>query len=130
MKTSIENKKVDRYLDFNLNSLNENKSYEEAILILKKEIVQIWKEQNLIDINTPTFLDFYLKIKKNNDYLKLKSILDSIDIIENHSVLEMTNKYSKIRVKYKGKLNKIKDKLIEMQISIKIIDNVWKLEII
>ena len=75
-------------------------------------------------------MDFYLKIKENNDYLKLKSILDSIDVIENHSVLEMTNKYSKIRVKYKGKLSKIKDKLTEMKINIKIIDNVWKLEII
>ena len=129
MKTSIENKKVDRYLDFNLNSLNENKSYEEAILILKKEIVQIWKEQNLIDVNTPSFLDFFLETKKNKDYLKLKSILDSVDIIDNYSVLEMTNEYSKIRIKYKGKVNKIKDKLTERQIKIKIVDNVWKLRI-
>jgi hypothetical protein len=130
IKTFIKNKAFDKNIDLKIYLDDENKTYKNAIITLKEEINQIWKEQNLIDINTPTFLDFYLKIKKNNDYLKLKSILDSIDIIENHSVLEMTNKYSKIRVKYKGKLNKIKDKLIEMQISIKIIDNVWKLEII
>jgi hypothetical protein len=129
IKTSIENKKTDRYLDLNLNFKNENKLYEEAIIILKKEINQIWKEQNLIDVNTPSFLDFFLEVKKIDDYLKLKSILGTIDIIENHSVLEMSNQYLKIRIKYNGKVNKIKDKLIEKKIDVKIVDNVWKLKI-
>ena len=130
IKTFIKNKAFDKNIELKIYQNDKNKTYDSAIKTLKEEINQIWKKQNLIDINTPTFLDFYLKIKENNDYLKLKSILDSIDVIENHSVLEMTNKYSKIRVKYKGKLSKIKDKLTEMKINIKIIDNVWKLEII
>ena len=129
IKTSINNKKIDRNIDLNVFSKNENKSYEEAIVILKKEINQIWKEQNLIDVRTPSFLDFFLELKKIDDYLKLKSILDSTDVIENYSVLEMTNEYSKIRLKYRGKVNKIKDKLVEKKIQIQIIDNIWKLKI-
>ena len=127
IKTSIKDKNINRNINLSLD--NKNKSYEEAIIILKKEINQIWKEQNLIDVNTPSFLDFFLEIKKIDDYLKLKSILDSIDVIENYSVLEMTNVYSKIRIKYKGKVNKIKDKLSEKKINIKILDNIWKLNI-
>ena len=127
IKTSIKDKNINRNINLSLD--NKNKSYEEAIIILKKEINQIWKEQNLIDVNTPSFLDFFLEIKKIDDYLKLKSILDSIDVIENYSVLEMTNVYSKIRIKYKKKVNKIKDKLSEKKINIKILDNIWKLNI-
>ena len=41
----------------------------------------------------------------------------------------MTNEYSKIRLKYKGKVNKIKDKLTEQKINIKITDNIWRLRI-
>ncbi len=131
LKTSIKGIDIDRNIDLNFSQKNKNKTqtYEEAIIILKKEINQIWKEQNLVDVNTPSFLDFFLGINKVDDYLKLKSALDAIDVIESYSVLEMTNKYSKIRFKYRGKVNKIKNKLIEKKINIQIIDNVWKLKI-
>jgi len=129
IKTLIENKEIDKNINLKIYPKNETKSYEEAILTLKKEISQIWKEQNLIDVNAPSFLDFFLESKQINDYLKLRSVLDSIDIIENYFVLEMTNEYSKIRLKYKGKLNKIKDKLIEQKINIQISDNIWRLRI-
>ncbi len=125
VKTSISNKEIDK--NFNLKIYPEsNKTYEEAIDTLKEEIVQIWKGQNLIDVNTPSFLDLFLDIKKNNDYLQLRNILDTIDLIENYYVLEMTNEQTKVRIKYKGKLNKLRDRLLENKIKIKIMDNIWK----
>ena len=129
IKTLIKKKKIDRNIDLNFYPDDKDKSYQEAIITLKKEINQIWKEQNLIDVNTPSFLDFFLEMKKTDDYLRFKSALDTIDVIENYSVLEMTNSYFKIRLKYRGGINKIKDKLIEQNINIQIIDNVWKLKI-
>ena len=98
-------------------------------MYFKKEINQTWKEQNLVDINTPSFLDFFLEIEKINDYVKLKSVLDSIDIIEKYDVLEITNKYVKIRIKYKGKITKVKNKLLKQKINFQITDNVWRLKI-
>ena len=41
----------------------------------------------------------------------------------------MTNEYSKVRLKYRGKLNKIKNKFIKKNIAIEIKDNVWKLKL-
>ena len=76
-----------------------------------------------------TYLHFFLEIEKINDYIKLKSVLDSIDIIEKHDVLEITNKYVKIRNKYKGKIAKVKNKLLKQKINFKITDNVWRLKI-
>ena len=127
IKTSIKNKKIDRNMDLNFYPKDEDRSYKEAIVTLKNEINQIWKEQNLIDVNTPSFLDFFLETKKIDDSLKFRSILNTIDVIENYSVLEMTKDYSKIRLKYRGKVNKIKEKLIEKGIKVQIINNVWKL---
>ena len=125
MKIYIENKGIDKNLNLNVYPNFETKTYEEAITTIKQEINQIWKSQNLIDVNTPTFLDLFLEIKKTNDYLKLSKIFDSIDLIENYSVLEMTNKHTKVRLKYKGKLNKLTNKLLENKMKIKIENNIW-----
>ena len=126
VKTSIENQKIDRSFDLKIYPENETKTYEEAISTLKEEINQIWKSQNLIDASTPSFLDLFLEVREIKDYLKLRSIFNSLDVIENYSVLEMTNKHIKVRLKYKGKVNKLRDKLLKNKINIKIIDNVWK----
>jgi len=129
VKTSIENQEVDKNLNLKIYPGNETRTYEEAILTLKEEIRQIWKQQNLIDVNTPSYLDLYLEIKQIDDYLKLKSIFDSIDLIEDHFVLEMTNEFTKVRLKYKGKIKKLNSKFLENKINIKIIDNVWKITV-
>ena len=75
-------------------------------------------------------MDLLLEVSKPHDYLKLISSLDSMELIENYSVLEMTNKYIKIRIKYRGKVNRIKDKLLNKKINIQIADNVWKIKLI
>ena len=129
VKTSIENKEIDKNFKLKMYSQNEKKTYEEAIKTIKDEITQIWKSQNLIDVSTPSFVDLVLDIKETNDYLKLSAIFNSIDLIETYSVLEMTNKYLKVRLKYKGKINRLRNKLLENKISIKILDNVWRTRI-
>ena len=129
VKTSIANKAVDKNFNLKIYPNNEAKTYKEGIKNIKEEITQIWKGQNLIDVNTPSFLDLSLKIKQTNDYLNFSNILESLDVIENYSVLEITNKNIKIRIKYKGKINKLRDKLLESKVDIKIIDNIWKVTI-
>jgi len=129
VKTYIKKKEINKRIDLKVYSKNETKNYEEAIQTLKEEINQIWKGQNLIDVSTPSFLDLFLDVKKVDDYSKISSIFDSIDLIENYSVSEMTNKYIKIRLRYKGRLNKLNDKLFEKKINIKITDNEWRVRL-
>jgi len=129
IKTNIQNYKINKNLQIEFDSQNETKSYEEIIYKIKKEINQIWKNQNLIDINTPSFINLTLEIKKKNDLLSLKTILEKIDVIDNFSVVLLNNNFAKINVKYLGKISKIKNKLIEKNIKIKIINNEWKLKI-
>ena len=118
IKTFIENKEVNKNIELQIYSDNETKSYEESILLLKKEINQIWKKQNLIDVSVPSFLDLYLEVNQINDYLEISSILESIDVIENYSAIEVTSKYTKIRIKFKGKIAQIRKKLLKQKIEL------------
>ena len=129
LKTYIENKEIDKSIELKIFPEDDIRTYAEAIPTLKEQITQIWKGQNLVDVSAPSFLNLYLDVKEINDYLKLRSIFDSIDLIENYSVLEMANKQIKIKLKYKGKLNKLRDKLFEKKINIKIVNNLWRITV-
>ena len=48
--------------------------------------------------------------ENQNDLLSLTSTLSKIDLIENYQVLELTKKYAKVKIKYFGKISKIKSK--------------------
>ena len=50
-------------------------------------------------------------------------------MIESYSVLEMTNRQTKVRLKYRGKINKLRDKLKENKINIDIKNNIWRTSI-
>ena len=51
--------------------------------------------------------------------------LNEIDLVENFSVKEFNNKYAYVNIKYYGKINKIKEKLIEKGLNIKFKNNQW-----
>ena len=124
IKAYFNEKEVIKNITLNDNSTDD---YNSLIMNVKDLINQIWKEQNLIDINTPAYLDIIFDIKKINDFLKFRTFLDTIDIIDNYSILEITNKYAKIRMKYKGKISNLREKFLNEKININIENNEWSL---
>ena len=124
IKAYFDEKEVIKNITLNNNSTDD---YNSLIMNVKDLINQIWKEQNLIDINTPAYLDIIFDIKKINDFLKFRNFLDTIDIIDNYSILEITNKYAKIRMKYKGKISNLREKFLNEKININIENNEWSL---
>src|SRR5210317_13915 len=124
IKAYFDEKEVIKNITLNNNSTDD---YNSLIMNVKDLINQIWKEQNLIDINTPAYLDIIFDIKKINDFLKFRTFLDTLDIIDNYSILEITNKYAKIRMKYKGKISNLREKFLNEKININIENNEWSL---
>ena len=117
-------------MDYEINSEETNISYLNTIKIIKQEINEIWKSQNLVDVRTPTFLNIILDIKRDNDLLNLQKALNNIELIENYQVLELNKNYAKIKIKYLGSIDKIKNKFAKQNILISIINNQWKLKLI
>ena len=117
--------------NFTIKVNNENKKQKKEIInFLKNEINDIWKSNNLIDIRTPSFLNIVLDINKKDDLLNLQKALDNIDLIENYHVVELNMHSAKIKIKYYGKIDKIKNNFNEKKIKVNVKNNQWKLKII
>ena len=64
-------------------------------------------------------------LKNQDDLFLFQNILSEVDLIENYNVREFDNKVAYINIKYYGKINKIKEKLIEKGIDLNFINNQW-----
>ena len=114
--------------NFNLNS-DTKKDLNVVIEEIKFEISEIWKSQNLIDIRTPSFLNIILKVKNKDDLINLLSIFSKIEIIQNHSVLELNKEFIKIKIKYLGKIDKIQQRLKNENLDIQIDNEIWEIRL-
>ena len=113
-----------------MDSEDKSYSFKQTIKNIKQEINEIWKSQNLIDVRTPSFLNIILNIKEKDDLLKTQIALKKIKLIENFYVFELTKDYAKIRIKYYGKTDKMKDKFYEKGIQLDNSDVQWKINLI
>ena len=59
---------------------------------LKKEILELVKSQNIIDIGAPSFLNVNFSLNNQNDLFIFQNILQEIDLVENFNVREFNNK--------------------------------------
>ena len=124
LKGIISSKKIVRNLSFE--GKTEKKIENTDILnFLKKEILELVKSQNIIDIGAPAFLNINLFLNSQKDLFLFQNILNEIDLIENFNVKEFNNKFAYVNIKYYGKINKIKEKLIAKGININFKDNLW-----
>ena len=105
--------------------VNNSKIWAKFLKDNEQEINEIWKSQNLIDIRVPSFLNIVLDIKSQNDLLKIQMGLQQIELIENFYVLELTKDYAKIRIKYFGRMEKIKKIFYEKGIELQNENNEW-----
>ena len=93
------------------------------MFFLKKQIKEITKLQNIIDIDIPSFLNIKLDFKNQNDLFIFQEILNRIDLIDIFSVREFNNNSALIKIKYYGKTNIIKEKLINEGIKLRLDNN-------
>ena len=123
-KNFVRNKSFKR-TDFKKEELNNN-----IIFYIKKDLINIIKSKNLIDIRIPTFLNARFDLNKKNSLVELKLRLNKIDLIEKIYIQEFNNKSVFLKIKYLGKLERIVKQLEEQKIFLKLIGDQWSLKII
>ena len=122
LKGKISTKQISKNLSFSKNT-KEKITYDELMFFLKKQIKEITKLQNIIDIDIPSFLNIKLDFKNQNDLFIFQEILNRIDLIDIFSVREFNNNSALIKIKYYGKTNIIKEKLINEGIKLRLDNN-------
>ena len=140
---SIKDKTADIFLIVKVNEKKINKSikitrtenisdesfYKKIILEINIIVRDLIKQQNLIDVRTPSFLNVKIKLKNKNNLIILNNKLKKIDLINNFYVQQLNKDYALVKIKYLGKIKKIINKLKEQNINLKIINGEWEINI-
>ena len=140
---SIKDKTADIFLIVKVNEKKINKSikiirtenisdesfYKKIILEINIIVRDLIKQQNLIDVRTPSFLNVKIKLKNKNNLIILNNELKKIDLINNFYVQQLNKDYALVKIKYLGKIKKIINKLKEQNINLKIINGEWEINI-
>ena len=125
IKTLIQGKKISKSFNLKKNNLNTNMFYNEIIINTKKQLIDLVKSKNLVDVSTPFFLNVKLNLNRNSNLAKLNLRIKKIDSIENIYVQEFNKDYVNLRIKYLGKLDNIITQLKKENIDLKLINDSW-----
>ena len=129
VKAIIQGKKVSKNLIIKKEeSLNLNQFNEKIITEVKKELINLIKSKNLIDIRAPSFINVKLDISKKSNLVVLNSRIKNIDSIENIYVQEFNKDYMNLRIKYFGKLEKIIIQLKKENIDLQMNNDEWTIK--
>jgi hypothetical protein len=123
-KNIVKNITVERF------ELNEKKFYEKIITEIKKEITNTVKSQNLIDVRAPSFLIAEFAISEKSNLVELNARLKKIDLIEDIYIQEFNNESVNLKIKYLGRLDKIKRELENQKINLRLVGDQWSIKII
>lgn len=124
LKAKIQGK----FLSKNLNikkDINEKKSKNRVISLLKEEITNLVKSENLIDIRTPSFINVKLNLNKENNLVFFNSKIKKIDLIENIFVLEFNKDHVNMKIKYLGKFERMVNQLKKENIILQLVNDEW-----
>ena len=130
LKTNIMGKNINKSFIIKNTEKENSNFYDDIIIKAKKEIVNLVKSQNLIDIRTPSFINIKFFMDKRNNLVELDNRIKKIDLIENLYFLEINRKYVIFKIKYFGKINKIIDQFKVQNILLEFKNDQWSLEII
>ena len=130
LKTQISDKKINKTLIIK-NSFTSSKEFNDVIIFeIKKTIREAIKSQNLIDVRTPSFLNFRIKLKNEGNLEILNTRLDKIDLISNFYVQQLNKDYAIIKIRYFGRITKIIKKLKDQKMNLRQEADGWVLNII
>jgi len=124
LKAKIQGKFISKNLNLKKN-LKENNSKKRVISLLKEEITNLVKSENLIDIRSPSFINVKLDLNKKNNLVFFNSKIKKIDLIEEILVLEHNKDVVNIKIKYLGKLERMINQLKKDNIILQLINDEW-----
>jgi len=130
LKTKIMGKNINKSIIIKKGDLDENNFNNKIILDVKKEITNLFKLNNLIDVRTPSFINTEFRLNKKNNLVELNKRMKRIEAIENIFVREFNNKFVIIKIKYLGKIDKIIEQLKNEKVILRFSNDKWRIKII
>ena len=131
LSTRIEGKKINKRLSIDeKKDFNQKEFYNKIISEINNLVRDLIKSENLIDVRTPSFLNVKIKLNNKSNLVKFNNRLEKIDLIDEYYVQQLNKDYVLVKIKYLGKIKKIINKLKDQNLSLKMIEGEWQLNII
>ncbi len=102
IKANFNNSMKTKNLSYELSDINNKKELVFILKDLKKNINDVWKEENVLKVSVPLYIKIKYKHKKLSGLDHLKSTLFKISIIERFSLLEFDSTNSIFEIHYYG----------------------------
>jgi hypothetical protein len=110
-------------------NINDKDFYKKIILEINTIVTDLIKQQNLIDVRTPSFLNVKIILNNKNNLILLNNKLKKIDLINSFYVQKLNKDYALVKIKYLGKIKKIINKLKKENIYLKMHNGEWEIKI-
>ena len=130
LNTKISGKNIKKNLFINKKNTNKDQFNNQIITIIKNELRDLVKLQNLIDVRTPSFLNVKIKLNNKGNLVEFRNRVNEIDLIDDFYVQQLNKDYALVKIKYLGKINKIINKLKSKNVNLMMIQGQWQLEVI
>ncbi len=111
IKTNFKNNKLSKNITYKVSNIEDNLVLESIIKKLKLNIIDLWKEENLINLLMPLSIKVNYKHSNINDLAKFRNSLNKISIIDNYSLEKFDINKSTFKIYYYGNPKKLKSKL-------------------
>ena len=108
LKTNFEGSKVSKNFSYELEEIDDNLRLNIILKDLKREITDLWKEANLINLLMPLSINVKFKHKNLIELNKLKKTLHKVNIIDNFSLEKFSIDNSDFKIFYYGNPKRLK----------------------
>ena len=111
LKTNFNNNKTSKNISYKVKNIQDEVILNSILKDLKIEIVDLWKEQNLINLLMPLSIKIKFKHLKIQDLDKLRNTFYKIGMIDKYILEEFNINNSHYKIYYYGNPKKLKTEL-------------------
>ena len=127
LKTNFNNNTTSKNISYDIKNIRDEIILNSIVKDLKLEIVDLWKEQNLINLLMPLSIKIKFKHSKLKDLDKLRKTFSKIGTIDNYSLEEFNINNSDYKIYYYGNPKKLRTELLKYGYELINNQGVWQL---
>ncbi len=127
LRTNFNNNKTSKNIIYKIKNVKDEEILTFILKDLKLQIVDLWKEQNLINLLMPLSIQLKFQHLKIDDLDNIRSVLNNISIIENYTLKEFNINNSLYKIYYYGNPKKLKSELSKFGYDLKNNQGEWEI---
>ena len=127
VKTNFDNNKMSKNISYQLENIKDEIQLNLILIDLKKQITDLWKEANIVNLLMPLSINVKFKNKNIKDFDKIKKIFYNISIIKKYTLEEFNINNSFFKIYYYGSPKRLKAELLKFGYELRNEQGFWEL---